>query len=244
MENNYYNANPMGYATASQAESAASLQSYVAKVMRRVYGKMFLGLLITAITSLATISSETLLSIIFSSNVTFFGLMIAELVLVFVISGAINKLSSTTATLLFFLYAIINGVTMSVIFLAYSPSAITLAFTTTALTFGTMSFMGYVTKMDLSKVGSILYMALIGLIIASVVNIFLASSAMDWFISIAGVVLFTGLTAWDTQKIKNMASMTDPSMVGKLATIGALSLYLDFINLFIYLLRLFGGSRN
>lgn len=242
MENNYYNAYP-GYQTAAQAENARSLQSYVAGVMRRVFGKMFLGLLITALTSLFTVSSEAMLTFIFSSRIVFFGLIIAELALVFAISGAINKLSSTTATLLFFLYAIVNGLTLSSIFLVYSPSAIVLTFAVTSLTFGSMAIFGYITRQDLSKMGSILFMALMGVIIATIVNIFLASSALDWIISFAGVLIFTGLTAWDTQKIKNMASMTDPSQAGKVATIGALSLYLDFINLFLYLLRFLGRNN-
>lgn len=242
MENNMYNPYS-GYATAAQAQESLSLQSYVAKVMRRVFGKMFLGLLITAITSLMVVSSEAMLSFIFSSRIVFFGLIIAELGLVFAISGAINKLSSTTATLLFYLYAVINGLTLSSIFLIYSASAITLTFAITSITFGTMALLGYITRKDLSKMGGILFMALIGLIVATIVNIFLASSALDWIISFAGVVIFTGLTAWDTQKIKNMASMTDPSQAGKVATLGALSLYLDFINLFLYLLRFLGRNN-
>ncbi len=242
MENNYYNAYP-GYASASQAESAHSIQAYCAKVMRRVFGKMFLGLFITALVSFLVASSETMLMFIFSSKIVFFGLIIAELALVWGISGAINKLSSTTATLLFYLYAVINGLTLSVIFVAYSMSAIFLTFAVTSLTFGAMATFGYLTRQDLSKMGSILFMALIGLIIATIVNIFLASTALDWIISFAGVLIFTGLTAWDTQKIKNMASMTDPSQAGKVATLGALSLYLDFVNLFLYLLRFFGRNN-
>ena len=242
MKNNYYNPYS-GYATATQAQDSVSLQSYVAKVMRRVFGKMFMGLLITALTSMFVVSSEAVLSFIFSSRIVFFGLIIAEFGLVFGITAAINKLSNLTATLLFYLYAIVNGLVLSSIFLVYSMSAITLTFGITSLTFGTMALLGYVTRKDLSKMGSILFMALIGLIVATIVNIFLASSALDWIISFAGVAIFTGLTAWDTQKIKNMASMTDPSQAGKVATLGALSLYLDFINLFLYLLRFMGRNN-
>lgn len=242
MKNNYYNPYS-GYATATQAQEFVSLQSYVAKVMRRVFGKMFMGLLITALTSMFVVSSEAVLSFIFSSRIVFFGLIIAEFGLVFGITAAINKLSNLTATLLFYLYAIVNGLVLSSIFLVYSMSAITLTFGITSLTFGTMALLGYVTRKDLSKMGSILFMALIGLIVATIVNIFLASSALDWIISFAGVAIFTGLTAWDTQKIKNMASMTDPSQAGKVATLGALSLYLDFINLFLYLLRFMGRNN-
>lgn len=245
MQNNYYNTYPNGgFSTAAQAEGAYSLQSYIAKVMRRVFGKMFLGLLITALTSIYVAITPAIAEPILSSRFLFFGLMIAEVALVWGISGAINKLSSSTATLLFYLYSLLNGVTLSVIFYAYDLGSIGLAFATTSLTFGAMSLFGYITKQDLSKMGSLLYMALFGVIIAVIVNIFLASSMLDFVISIAGVIIFIGLTAWDTQKIKHMASMTDPSQAGKVATIGALSLYLDFINLFLYILRLLGGNRD
>lgn len=243
MNNNYSGANPYGYATPSQAESSYSLASYVGSVMRRVYMKMFLGLLVTAVAALVVATNESFAEAIFSSKFMFWGLMIAEFGLVIAISAAINKMSSTTATLLFYLYAIVNGLTLSVIFFAFDMRTIFLAFGTTAATFGAMSVYGYVTKTDLTKAGSYLVMALFGLIIASVINMFAGWETLNFIISLAGVVIFLGLTAWDTQKIKNMASMTDPSQAGKVATIGALELYLDFINLFLYLLRLF-GSRD
>ena len=236
--NNYFN-NQAGFVSPFMVENAMMLQSYVAKVMRRIYAKMFLGLIVTALVSLF-VASTALIEAIFSSRIVFFGLIIAELGVVIALSAAINKMSSSTATLLFYLYAVLNGVTLSVIFFAYSMHAIALAFSVTAATFGVMSAYGYLTKADLSKMGAILFMGLIGVIIASLVNLFLASSTLDWVISIAGVVIFTGLTAWDTQRFKEMAAMTDPSMSGKVATMGALTLYLDFINLFLYLLRIFG----
>jgi len=229
--------------TAIQAETQASMEAYVGSVMRRVYLKMFVGLLITAFTSVFILSNTTVLSFMFAHPMTYLGLAVAELALVFVISGMVNRLSTTTATLLFFLYSVLNGVSLTPIFLFYTQSSIALTFFITAGTFGAMSLFGYFTKQDLSKMGGILMMALIGLIICLVVNIFLKSSMMDWIISIAGVAIFVGLTAWDTQDIKRMAMMTDQQYVGKVATIGALSLYLDFINLFIYLLRIF-GSRD
>ena len=178
------------------------------------------------------------------SKVIFFGLIIAELAVVFVVSGMLDKLSSTTAVLLFYLYAILNGVVFSSIFVIYELGSIAYTFFITAGVFGAMSVYGLVTKNDMTKFGSYCIMALFGLIIASVVNIFVASSTLDWIISLVGVALFIGLTAWDTQKIKNAAYMTEPSQTGKLATIGALSLYLDFINLFLYLLRFFGRSND
>ena len=169
-------------------------------------------------------------------------LLIAEFGLVFAISGAINRLSSVAATGLFYLFAVINGLMLCTIFLVYSPAAITKTFFITAGTFGAMSIYGYTTSSDLSKIGSYLFMALIGLIIASLVNIFVHSSTLDWIVSIVGVLIFVGLTAWDTQQVKRMAEIAPAEAAGKLATIGALSLYLDFINLFLYLLRIFGNS--
>ena len=147
------------------------------------------------------------------------------------------------ATTLFFLFAIVNGLSLAPIFLVYTGESIASTFFITAGTFGAMSIYGYFTSTDLSKFGSILVMALIGLIICAVVNIFVASSTLDWIISGAGVLIFIGLTAWDTQKIKNMALSMPNATDGRLATIGALSLYLDFINLFIYLLRFLGDRR-
>ena len=174
----------------------------------------------------------------------FFGLIIAELAVVFVVSGMLHKLSSTTAVLLFYLYAILNGVVFSSIFVVYELGSIAYTFFITAGVFGAMTVYGLVTKNDMTKFGSYCMMALFGLIIATVVNIFVASSTLDWIISLVGVALFIGLTAWDTQKIKNAAYEVEPSQMGKLATIGALSLYLDFINLFLYLLRFFGRSND
>ena len=168
-------------------------------------------------------------------------LIIAEFGLVLGISGAINKMSGTVATMLFYLFAVVNGLMLSSIFVVYSLTAITKTFFITAGTFGAMSVYGYFTSQDLSKIGSYLFMALIGLIIASLVNLFLHSSTLDWIVSIAGVLIFIGLTAWDTQQIKAMAQAAPQSSVSRLATLGALSLYLDFINLFLYLLRIFGN---
>ncbi|WP_440184536.1 Bax inhibitor-1/YccA family protein [Barnesiella intestinihominis] len=218
--------------------------SVLSMVMRKVYGRMFLALVVTALTSLYVASSPAILSVVLGNRAVFFGLMIAELAVVFVVSGMLNKLSTTTATLLFYLYAVLNGVVFSSIFVVYDLGSIAYTFFITAGVFGAMSVYGMVTKNDMTKFGSYCIMGLFGLIIASIVNIFVASSTLDWIISLFGVALFIGLTAWDTQKIKNVAYVTDPSQTGKLATIGALSLYLDFINLFLYLLRIFGGRSN
>ena len=233
-----------GYRTAVQAENQQTLNRYVANVMQRVFGKMSLGLLTTALTSFVVLSSDTLMSLFFGSSITFWVLAIAELGLVFYLSARIDRMSQTQATAMFYIYSALNGLTLTPIFMIYTASSIAYTFVITAATFGAMALFGYVTKQDLSKMGSILFMALIGLIICSLVNIFLKSTAMEWIISVAGVLIFVGLTAWDTQKIKQMVAVSDSTMVGKVSTMGALTLYLDFINLFLYLLRFLGSSRD
>ena len=217
----------------------------VAKVMRSVYLRMFLGLLATAFTAMFVASQESLMLAIFGNKIFFWGLIIAEFACVIGISGAINKISTAMAVLLFFVYAIINGVTLASIFWVFKISTIAQTFFITAGVFGAMSAYGYLTRADLSKFGAFLFMAIIGLIITSVVNIFFMeeSKTLDWVISLVGVGIFIGLTAWDTQKIKMMVMQSNGYNVGKIATLGALSLYLDFINLFLYLLRIF-GSRD
>lgn len=217
--------------------------SYVSRIMKRVYLKMFLAMIVTAVTSYVCMNVPAVFLTLMSNSGLYFGLLIAEVVLVFVLAGALNKLSSPVATLIFYVYSILNGVVLSAILAAYTASSVFSTFVITAAVFGTMTVYGYVTKSDLSRVGTFLFMALIGLIICTIVNIFMKSSTMEWIISFAGVVIFIGLTAWDTQKIKQMAAMTDGSQAGKLATIGALSLYLDFVNLFLYLLRFFGNRE-
>lgn len=224
--------------------SEQSLTQTVSNVMKRVYLNMTLALLVTAITSWWAVSSGMFMQFIFSNTWAMWGLLIGEVVLVIAITGAINRLSSTAATALFYLFAIVNGLALSPIYFAYTAGSLAKTFLITAGTFGAMSIYGYFTNKDLSKMGSILFMALIGLIICSVVNIFTKSDTMSWIISFVGVLIFIGLTAWDTQKIKQMAAMSPNASDGRLATIGALSLYLDFINLFLYLLRFFGASRD
>lgn len=215
-------------------------------LMRKVFVWMTLALAITGLTAYGVATSPTILSLIFSSKVTFFGLIIAEFALVFAISGAINRLSLSTATLLFILYSIINGATLSTIFFAFSVATIGKVFFITAGTFGAMALVGYTTKTDLTSMGKLLFMALLGIIIASVVNMFVASSGLDLILSYVGVLVFVGLTAYDTQKIKQMCQAAPDAgeTTQKLALIGALSLYLDFINLFLYLLRIFGNNRD
>ncbi len=221
-------------------DGGRSLVNTVSSTMKRVYFKMTLALIVTALTALGC-ANNGFLEFMYANSWMMWVLIIAEFGLVFGISAGINKMSSTIATALSYLFAVVNGLMLSSIFVVYSPTAIVKTFFITAGTFGAMSVYGYFTSQDLSKIGSYLFMALIGLIIASLVNIFLHSSTLDWIVSIAGVLIFIGLTAWDTQQIKAMAQAAPQDSVGRLATLGALSLYLDFINLFLYLLRIFGN---
>ena len=212
-------------------------------LMRKVYTWMTLALLITGVTAFGVASSPTLFM---SLSKMMWGLIIAELALVFILSGAINRLSLGTATLIFIGYSVLNGAMLSSIFLVYEPMVIAKVFFITAGTFGAMAVYGYTTKKDLTSMGKILFMALIGLIIATVVNMFLKSPGFDYILSYIGVAIFIGLTAWDSQKIKEMLQTQYDMSEGaqKLALLGALTLYLDFINLFLYLLRIFGNNRD
>lgn len=213
----------------------------VGTVMRKTFGWMAMCLLITALTAMGFVNSGLFYHI--ASSGAMWLLIIAELVLVFVLSARINKMSVATATIMLIVYSALNGVTLSFIFVVYSLGSIAKTFFITTGMFGVMALVGATTKRDLSKLGSILFMALIGLIIASLVNIFLRSSGLEWIISLIGVVLFTTLTAYDVQRVKQLAAesdLYDDTQVGRLAVISALSLYLDFINLFLYLLRFFG----
>ena len=210
-------------------------------LIRQVYAWMGGGLLVTALVAMVTVSSPALINAVFGNRLVFYGLILGELALVFAISGAINRLSASVASLLFISYAALNGITMAVIFAVYTAESIGSTFVITAATFGTMSAYGYLTRRDLTGWGSFLFMGLIGVVIASVVNIFLQSSAASWVISAAGVIVFTGLTAYDTWKIKALAAAGAEGR--KPAILGALTLYLDFINLFLMLLRLLGNRR-
>ena len=215
-------------------------------LMRKVYVWMALALAITGVTAYGVANSPNIMVAIFSNRLLFWGLVIAELALVFIVSGMINRLSLTTATLLFTIYSVLNGVVMSSIFVIYSGTSIAKVFFITAGTFAAMAIYGYTTKRDLSSMGKLMFMGLIGLVIASIVNLFIKSSGLDLILSYIGVIVFVGLTAWDTQKIKQMLATQEDIDEGaqKIALVGALSLYLDFINLFLFLLRIFGGSRD
>ena len=214
-------------------ERELSMSAAFPVLMRKVYVWMTLALVLTGVTAYGVATSPGIMTALFSNQILFWGLVIAEFALVIGISAAINKLSLTTATLMFVLYSVINGAVLSSIFVVYTMSSIASVFFITAGTFAVMALIGYTTKTDLTSMGKILFMALIGIIIATIVNIFLKSS---------GLQMIVGLTAYDSQKIKNMLLMAPDAGEGaqKLALLGALTLYLDFINLFIYLLRIFG----
>lgn len=235
-----------------EGTSSLSVEGRVAAAMKGVYLRMAIGLLITGLVayllSNVGVNPATNLSpyntYVLTHSWVMWAVIIAEFALVFGINGAINRLSSSAAAFLFFLFALVNGLMLTPIFVIYTHTSIAKTFFITAGTFGAMSVYGYLTNTDLSKFGKILTMALIGLVIAILVNLFTKSSTLDWIISIVGVFLFVGLTAWDTQNIKRMAEVIPSSQLGKLATLGALTLYLDFINLFLFLLRFFGASRD
>ncbi|AKL12956.1 Inner membrane protein YbhL [Phytobacter ursingii] len=220
----------------------AGLQTYMAQV----YGWMTCGLLLTAFIAWYTVFNEAVLMAIYSSRMVFFGLIIAQLALVFVLSGLIHKLSAGMATTLFMLYSALTGLTLSGILYAYTAESIAATFVVTAGMFGSMSLYGYTTKRDLSGLGSMLFMGLIGILLASLVNFWLKSETLMWVVTYIGVVIFVGLTAYDTQKLKNIGTqldVNDKAHLRKYSILGALTLYLDFINLFLMLLRIFGNRR-
>lgn len=220
-------------------------RSVASTLMRSVYYWMAGALAITGLTAMLVANNPALLNFIFSSPTLVWGLLIGEIVLVLILSAAINRLSFSTATLLFILYSVVNGVTLSSIFVVYTQGSIASTFFITAGMFGGLALYGSVTKKDLSGMGRFLFMTLIGLIIASIVNIFMHSEMLYWITTFVGVLVFAGLTAWDAQKIQQMALMADDvnESTQKMALLGALTLYLDFVNLFLYLLRIF-GKRN
>jgi len=211
--------------------------------LRKVYAFMAAGLSATAVTATVVASSETLVGTLLRNPILFYGLIFGELGVVLAFSALANRLSTAAAAALFFGYAVLNGVTLSLIFLAYTASSIGSTFFVTAGTFGALSAYGYATKRDLSGVGSFAMMGLIGLVIASLVNIFLKSTMIYWLTTFVGVIVFTALAAYDTQKLKRFASQVSPEQQSKVAMQGALMLYLDFINLFLMLLRLLGRRR-
>lgn len=237
MNSNYYNT-PYQNIYGSVSETVTN------KMIRNVYLWMTAALAITGLVAYYVAGSQAILSALFSNGWTILVLFLAEIGLVIGLSASINKISALTATFMFALYSIINGVTLSSVFLVYEIGSIATTFFVAAGTFGAMAIYGSVTKKDLTKVGNLCMMAVIGLIIATVVNLLIRSTMADMIISGVGVLVFVGLTAYDAQKIKNMLYGAEESeMTNKIAVLGALSLYLDFINLFLYLLRFFGRRK-
>jgi uncharacterized protein len=214
-------------------------------VMHRVYAWMMAGLLVSGAIAMIVAANDALMSVIFGNLFVLVGLIVAEFVLVWILASRIERLSVATATGMFIAYSALNGLTMAAIFWVYTSASIASTFFITAGTFGAMSLYGVITKRDLSGMGTYLLMALIGLILASIVNVFWANSVLYWVITFAGVLIFVALTAYDTQKIKRLAAeVGNEADAGRLAILGALLLYLDFVNLFFYLLRIFGRRRK
>ena len=216
----------------------------VTAFLSKVYGWMFLGLLITAGTAVVVASSPVLIETLILNRILFWILVFAQLGLVFYLAARVEKLAPATAAGLFILYSALVGVTTSVILLIYTGASIVSTFVITAGMFGAMAVFGTVTRRSLAGVGQFMFMGLIGLILASIVGLFWQNDVLQFVIAVVGVVVFTGLTAWDAQRLKQMAVALPDGRVGAFAVVGALSLYLDFINLFFFLLRLMGGRRD
>lgn len=229
----------------NQGITGADKKALQAAFISKVYGWMSIALVVTAAVAMWAASTPAVANFVMGSRFGMFLLIGAEIGLVFYITTRLDRLTVQNAGLLFLVYAVLNGLTMSVIFFIYLMGSIATTFWITALTFGLMSFYGYTTKKDLTSWGNLAFMALIGIIIGSLVNFFLKSTMLYWLISYAGVLIFVGLTAYDTQKIKNSVSYEDGQEIAqKKAIMGALMLYLDFVNMFIYLLRILGDRRN
>ena len=216
----------------------------VTAFLSKVYGWMFLGLLLTAGTAVTVASSPALIDTLILNRGLFWIMVLAQLGLVLYLSARVEKMAPATAAILFLVYSALVGVTSSIIFLLYTGASIVSAFVMAAGMFGAMALFGSFTKRSLAGVGQFMFMGLIGVIIASIVNIFWYNDALNFVISVVGVLVFTGLTAWDAQRLKQMAVALPDGRVGSYAVVGALSLYLDFINLFFFILRLMGGRRD
>ena len=235
---NYNNKSEVGYVESFERSVATT-------VLKNVYLWMAAALAISGLTALVVVETPAILSAIFANSLTMVVFFLVQFGIVIFFSARLHKLSFVTAAILYTIYAVMMGVTLSSVFLLYTMQSIASVFFITAGTFGAISLYGYTTKRDLSSWGSILFMALIGMIIATIVNIFLSSEMLYWIISYVGVLVFVGLTAYDTQRIKDMAHQVaaDDDMGKKVALMGALMLYLDFVNLFLYLLRIFGKKE-
>lgn len=243
-QNQFSNSSKGGWAQPIEQSTVSLNDRFVAKYISKVYGWMFLGLSLTAAIAFWVATSPAALTFIFGNPLILFGLIIAQVLTAGFLYARIQHMSATVATLVFFLYAAMIGVTLSCLFLIYSSASLYSVFALTAGTFGIMSAVGYFTKTDLTSFGKIMMMGFLGVLLASVVNFFVHSEMLYWIISYVGVAVFVGLIAYDTQKIKALAYADSEESRKKGAIIGALVLYIDFINLFLFLLRLFGGGRK
>jgi len=243
MDPNQFSGNAYNDVQHRQYNPASVNSNYIASYMTKVYGWMFLGLSITAVIAMLVASSPAAISLFYGTPL-FIVLILAQLFLVGFLALRVQHMSSATATAIFIGYAVLTGITFSALLLRYTTGSLVSVFGITAGTFGIMTAVGYFTKQDLTSFGRIMLMGLIGIILASIVNFFLKSEALYWIISYVGVAVFVGLIAYDTQKIKAYALLSSEEDRKKGAILGALALYLDFVNLFIFLLRLFGGRRN
>jgi uncharacterized protein len=233
---------PLDGAPAFPTSTAAAER--VTTFLRAVYGWMFVGLAITAFVAYTIAGSPALIGALVSNHFLFLGLFLAQLGVVFFLSARVDRLAPGTATLLFVIYSALTGVTLSVILLAYTGASIATTFVVTAGMFGALALYGTTTARSLAGMGQFVFMGLIGLVLASVVGMFWKNAALEFLISVAGVIVFTGLTAWDAQRLRQMATSLAPNQLGSYAILGALSLYLNFINLFLFLLRFMGGRRD
>ena len=230
-------ATPFGGTSIATAERVTAF-------LRTVYGWMCAGLGITAVVAYSIASSPGLVQAMVMNHLVFLGLFVAQIGLVFYLSARVDRLAPGTATLLFIAYAALTGVTLSVLVLAYTGASIATTFVVTAGMFGALALYGSTTTRSLAGAGQFFFMGLIGLVLASIVGIFWHSAALQFLISVVGVIVFTGLTAWDAQRLKQLAATVPAGQLGSYAIVGALSLYLDFINLFLFLLRFLGGRRE
>ncbi|URJ25403.1 Bax inhibitor-1/YccA family protein [Candidatus Blochmannia ocreatus (nom. nud.)] len=223
-------------------QTSNTIQTYILQV----FGWMSCGLLLTAFVAWFAAQNPVILQLIFSNQIIFFGLIISQLALVFILSGMVTRLSGSLATTLFMLYSMLTGLTLSSIFILYTTSSIASAFLVTSGMFGAMTLYGYTTKRDLSSFGNLLFMGLIGIVLASLINLWLKNTTLMWLITYIGVIIFVGLTAYDIQKLKSIGlsvSIDNSDQFRKLSIIGALTLYLDFVNLFLMMIRIFGNRR-
>jgi uncharacterized protein len=231
-------------ATRGSVATADAAAERVTAFLRMVYGWMFVGLGVTAAVAFAVAGSPTIMQTIASNHILFAGALIAELGLVFYLSARVQSLTPNAATMLFLLYSGLNGVTLSVLLLAYTGGSIATTFVATAGMFGALALFGSTTKRSLAGAGQFFYMGLIGLVLASILGLFWHNDALQILISVVGVIVFTGLTAWDAQRLKQMAAALPDGQSGSYAIVGALSLYLNFVNLFLILLRFQSGRRT